>query len=207
MEAAIIPTPDSVDRRMMMRCIELSREGAAAGELPFGSVVARSGELLGQSANRAVRDGDLSRHAEIVAIAQAQRRAGRQNLGDCTLYSTVEPCPMCSFCIREAGIGRVILALQSPVMGGLSRWNILRDETLSHDIPFVFGAVPEVVTGVLAQEAARVWRDWNILFWQVIKLRRLLVEPVSAAVQKSPKRHVGSLRGLVHGLYSRPWRA
>jgi tRNA(adenine34) deaminase len=88
---------------MMTRCIELSRDGVAAGELPFGSVIARGDEILSQSTNRVVRDGDLSRHAEIVAIAQGLSRAGRHGLRDCTLYSTVEPCPMCCFCIREGG--------------------------------------------------------------------------------------------------------
>jgi len=188
--------PDSVDRRMMVRCIELSREGAAAGELPFGSLVAKHGEILAQSANRAARDGDLSRHAEIVAIAQAQALTDGPKLADCTLYSTVEPCPMCSFCIRAAGIGRVVFALSSPIMGGFSHWSILREDTLAHDLPFGFGKCPEVGAGVLAQEAARVWHDWNPLVWQVIKLRRLLVRPVCALTRRSPERHLGSLRAL-----------
>ena len=168
---------DAVDRRMMARCIELSRMGTAAGELPFGSLIARGAHILAESANCAAREGDVSRHAEIVAIAQARKAAAGAKLGDCTLYTNVEPCPMCAFCIREAGIGRVVFALASPVMGGLSRWNVLRDDALSDGIPFVFGPVPEVVNGVLAEEAAVVWRDWNPLAWQVIKLRGFLVEP------------------------------
>jgi tRNA(adenine34) deaminase len=185
MDAVNISTRDVIDRRMMARCVELSRSGAAQGELPFGCVIERDGEVLGESENRAVREGDVSRHAEIVAIAQA-RKGGGTKLNGCTLYSNVEPCPMCSFCIREAGIGRVVFALGSPVMGGLSRWNILRDDTLSDGIPFVFGAVPEVVTGVLAEEAGLAWRDWNPVAWQVIKLRGFLVEPQAAAAQVIP---------------------
>jgi len=112
-----------VDRSMMARCIELSRIGAAAGERPFGSVVARGADILGESANCTEREGDVSRHAEIVAIAQARNVLGGASLAECTLYSNVEPCPMCAFCVREAGIGRVVFALRSPVMGGLSRWS------------------------------------------------------------------------------------
>ena len=80
-------------------------------------------------------------------------------------------------CIREAWIGRVVYALGSPVMGGLSKWNILRDDDMSGRMPQIFGAVPEVVSGVLVHEAQQAWRDWNPLAWQMIKLRGLLTEP------------------------------
>jgi tRNA(adenine34) deaminase len=154
---------DDLDRRLMARCIELSRAGAAAGELPFGSVVAREPELIAESANCTNREFDLSRHAEIVALAQARKAVGDQNLRDCTIYSTVEPCVMCSYCIREAGVRRVVFALTSPIMGGLSGWNILGEDKLSDRIPFVFRSPPDVATGVLADEAASVWREWNPL--------------------------------------------
>jgi tRNA(adenine34) deaminase len=192
---------DAVDRRMMARCIELSRMGAAAGELPFGSLIARGPDILAESANCAAREGDVSRHAEIVAIAQARKVAPDAKLGDCTLYTTVEPCPMCAFCAREAGIGRVVFALGSPVMGGLSRWNVLRDDALSDGIPFVFGAVPEVVNGILAEDAAQVWRDWNPVAWQVIKLRGFLVEPPDGAVRVIPGHRPRPLRHLIRTLF------
>jgi tRNA(adenine34) deaminase len=199
-------TRDAIDRRMMARCIELSRTGAEAGELPFGSLIARGAEILAESANQAAREGDVSRHAEIVAIAQARKLSPDGKLGDCTLYSNVEPCPMCAFCIREAGIGRVVFALGSPVMGGLSRWNVLRDDVLSDGIPFVFGAVPEVVNGILAEEAGHVWRDWNPVAWQVIKLRGFLVEPPAAAVQVVPGHRPRPFRHLMRTLF-RPVQA
>ena len=84
---------------------------------------------------------------------------------------------MCSYCIREAQIGRVAYALRSPLMGGLSKWNILRDGEISDRLPQIFGAVPEVVSGILLHEAQQAWRDWDPLVWQMIKLRGLLTEP------------------------------
>jgi tRNA(adenine34) deaminase len=200
MNMASFSAREVVDRRMMARCIELSRAGAAAGERPFGSVVARGAEILGESPNCTEREGDVSRHAEIVAIAQARKRLGGAKLSDCTLYTNVEPCPMCAFCIREAGIGRVVYALGSPVMGGLSRWNVLRDDTLSDGIPFVFGAVPEVVSGVLAEEAGEAWREWNPLAWQVIKLRGFMVAPRESKPQVDRGRRPRPLRHLVRSL-------
>ena len=68
-------------------------------------------------------------------------------------------------------------ALRSPVMGGLSKWNILRDDGMSDRLPQIFGAVPEVVSGILLHEAQQAWRDWDPLAWQMIKLRGLLTEP------------------------------
>jgi tRNA(adenine34) deaminase len=196
-----------VDRRLMARCIELSRMGAAAGERPFGSVVARGAEILGESANCTEREGDVSRHAEIVAIAQARKFLGGAKLADCTLYTNVEPCPMCAFCIREAGIGRVVFALRSPVMGGLSRWNVLRDDTLSDGIPFVFGAVPEVVSGLLAEEAGEAWREWNPVAWHVIKLRGFMDAPSAAKPRVVPGHRPRPLRYLLRSLFRPPQSA
>jgi tRNA(adenine34) deaminase len=166
----------ATDKAMMARSIELSREAVSKGEYPFGTVIARDGEVVAEAINRTIRDGDVTRHAEVIALTEAQKTIGRGELRRCTLYSNIEPCAMCAYCIREAQVGRVAYALGSPVMGGLSKWNILRDEGMS-DMPQIFGPVPEVVSGVLAHEAQRAWRDWNPLVWQMIRMRGLLVEP------------------------------
>jgi tRNA(adenine34) deaminase len=71
----------------------------------------------------------------------------------------------------------VVYALSSPVMGGFSKWNILRDDEMSGRMPQIFAAVPEVVSGVLAHEAQLAWRDWNPLAWEMIRLRGLLTDP------------------------------
>jgi tRNA(adenine34) deaminase len=167
---------EAIDEAMMARSIELSREAVSKGEYPFGTVIARDGEVVAEAINRTIRDGDVTRHAEVIALSEAQKTVGRGELRHCTLYSNIEPCAMCAYCIREAQVGRVAYALGSPVMGGLSKWNILRDEGMS-DMPQIFGPVPEVVSGVLAHEAQRAWRDWNPLAWQMIRMRGLLVEP------------------------------
>jgi tRNA(adenine34) deaminase len=172
---------ESVDRAMMARCVELSRIAIAKGEYPFGTVVARNGDILAEAINRTVRERDVTRHAEVLALSHAQRTVGREQLRQYTLYTNIEPCAMCSYCIREAWIGRVVYALGSPVMGGVSKWNILRDADMSGRMAQVFDAVPEVVGGVLAREAAQAWQDWSPLGWQMIKLRGLLIHPSAQA--------------------------
>ena len=164
------------DQRMMARSVELGRQAAREGEYPFGSVIAFGDEIIAEGANQTKRDKDESRHAEIIAIAMA-RRLGKAPLRECTLYSTVEPCPMCAFCIRSAGVGRVVFALASPIMGGMSRWDILRDRTTALRLPFLFGAPPEIVTGIGAEDAQRMWAHWNPLAWQAIKRIGFFVKP------------------------------
>ncbi len=165
------------DLKMMRRCVELSAAAVQQRELPFACVICRDGEIVAEAINRVVQDGDVTRHAEILAISEAQRVLGRSDLSDCTIYSNVEPCPMCSFPIRETRIGRVVYAISSPMMGGLSKWNVLGDNEISNVMPEVFGDAPEVAAGLQYREAAAVWRKWNPVFWLGISFRGCLADP------------------------------
>jgi len=171
------PLVDAFDAAMMERCIRLSEEAVRQGEYPFAAIICRDGEVLIEATNRVRRDQDVSRHAEIVALSEAQKLLGSSNFDGCTLYSNVEPCPMCAFMVRETRIRRVVFSLKSPIMGGYSRWDILSDRGLSSRMPELFGTCPEVTAGVLAQDAARVWRRWNLIAWNVIRLRGIFSSP------------------------------
>jgi tRNA(adenine34) deaminase len=169
-------THSATDLRMMRRCVELSALAVERRELPFACVICRGDEIVAQATNRVTQDGDVTKHAEILAIAEAQRVLGRTDLSDCTIYCSVEPCAMCAFPIRETRIGRVIYAISSPMMGGLSKWNVLGDHEISNVMPQVFGDIPEVSAGLLYSEAASVWRKWNPVFWFGIRFRGCLAE-------------------------------
>ena len=162
---------DNTDRQMMARCLELARTATRSGEFPFAAVITKNGEIVAETINQVARDADITRHAELTAISAGQKVLGRGNLKNCTLYTIVEPCPMCSFAIREAKIGRVVFALSSPLMGGSSRWNVLGDDVLSSHMPEVFAPPPDIVPGLLGKEAAQVWRRWNPIIWGIIRLR------------------------------------
>jgi tRNA(adenine34) deaminase len=159
---------------MCRRCIELSAQAVRDGELPFACVVCRGEEVVCETTNRVVRDADVTRHAEILAVSEAQRILGRRDLSDCTLYSNVEPCAMCSFPIRETRIGRVVFSISSPIMGGFSKWGVLSDAQLSNAMPEAFGDAPEIHAGLLFDEAAAVWRKWNPVLWTLIRLHGYL---------------------------------
>jgi tRNA(adenine34) deaminase len=162
---------DDVDLKLMERCIELSRLATLEGEFPFAAVISKNGEIVVETTNRVVRDGDVTRHAELLAISKAQESLGKGKLAGCTIYSNIEPCVMCSFPIRESRISRVVFAIASPLMGGFSKWGILSDREISTVMPEAFSKPPEVVVGVMRQEAEQVWRKWNPLIWGIIRYR------------------------------------
>lgn len=154
------------DHGMMGRCLELARESVKQGEYPFGCVIAREGDIVAEGVSHTVREADESRHAEIIAISNAKRNVGPKMLRQCTLYSTVEPCAMCAFAIWAAGIRKVVFSLHSPVIGGSSRWDILRATSLR--LRFLLGPKPEVVSGVLAEETLRELWEWRPLIARAI---------------------------------------
>jgi tRNA(adenine34) deaminase len=161
----------ATDLVMMERCVHLSATAAKQGELPFACVICDGDQVVAEATNRVREEGDVTRHAELVAISHAQRTLGRKNLSHCTLYSTIEPCAMCSFPIRETRMKRVVYAISSPTMGGVSKWNILRDTEISNVMPEAFGPVPEVVAGLMGREAELVWWKWRPIIWAIIKQR------------------------------------
>jgi tRNA(adenine34) deaminase len=180
---------DVQDLRMMERCLELARQGVEQGELPFGAVIASRGQVIAEATNRVSSERDVTRHAELVALSEAQKILKRKRLPDCTLYSIVEPCPMCSFPAREARICRVVFAISSPVMGGFSKWDVLSNNNLSSKLPEVFGPAPEIVSGLLSQQAEQVWNDWNPLAWRFMRRRGCIGRAVEQA-----SRHAGAPR-------------
>ena len=181
------------DRTMMARCIALSAAAIEQGELPFAGLVCRGDKVIAQATNEVVQGGDITRHAELVAISKAQKVLGQKELAGCTLYSNIEPCAMCAFAARETRIERVVFSIRSPMMGGLSKWNVLRDSELSSAMPEVFGPVPEVIGGFMREEAEKIWQSWHPLIWAAIKRRGYLdgedADPALEHLHAIPERH------------------
>ena len=99
--------------------IALEEASIAAGELevPVGAVIVRDGEILARCHNLCLQNQAATAHAELLAIEQACKKAGSWRLSDCTLYVTLEPCPMCAGAIVNARIPRVVFAAKDPRMG------------------------------------------------------------------------------------------
>jgi len=107
----LLPKKYMTDRDFMEQAIRLAQEGMDAGTGgPFGAVVVRQGQVIGQGQNRVLADGDPTAHAEIVAIREACAHLGHFQLEDCTLYTSCEPCPMCLGAIYWARPARLVYA-------------------------------------------------------------------------------------------------
>jgi tRNA(adenine34) deaminase len=180
------------DERMMRRCFALAIESAGLGEYPYGAIIARNGKVVAESTNRVARDRDVTRHAEVVAISEAQRAIGRTSLDGCTMYMNAEPCAFCCYAIRESRIAKVVYAMRSPIMGGVSRWNILGDRMLSDTMPEVFAPPPDIVQDFLCEEADMALRQASPVVWSFIRWRGLFAPaPQPPVGDDSDCAHVG----------------
>ena len=99
---------ENPDEKYMQEALREARAAAAAGEIPIGAVVVWKGRIIGRGHNQTERLRDTTAHAEMIAVTAATEAMGGKYLTDCTLYVTVEPCPMCAGALAWAQIGRIV---------------------------------------------------------------------------------------------------
>jgi tRNA(adenine34) deaminase len=195
------------DAEMMRRAIALAVRSGEEGEYPYGVVICRRGDVVAESINRVAHERDVTRHAEVVAISEAQKALGTVSLDDCTIYVSAEPCVYCCYAIRECRIGRVVYGLASPHMGGVSKWPVLTDRDISDAMPEVFAAPPEIVAGFMAQNAEDALLKASPLVGRAMKARGLFVSPpATVAATRSltwRERIMGVLRRVVFDRFGR----
>ena len=137
----------------MAAALELARESAQCGEVPVGCVVTdRDGHIIGKGRNRREAEHSAVAHAEVEAIDEACRALGTWRLDGCSLYVTLEPCPMCSGAILLARVGSVYYGAKEPTLGSCgSVINLFMER---------YGYSPKIVGGILEDECARVLTDF-----------------------------------------------
>ena len=140
------------DEEYMRLALKLADEAAAEGEVPVGAVVVRDGEVLGTGRNRRETMGNALAHAELEAIDMACRKLGGWQLVGCTLYVTLEPCPMCAGAIINSRIARMVQGATNPKAGSCGSVVDLFALPYNHR--------PEVITGVLGEECAAVLKSF-----------------------------------------------
>lgn len=141
--------------RYMTLALERARETGRQGNRPVASLIVRDGAVIGEGRNTILTDHDPSAHAEIAAIRQACARLKTIELSGSTLYSTLEPCPMCFWAMQEAKIPRLVLGGR---YAGIGRTDMGRYNVESF-LQFT-GRSLEVVTGVLAKECEAARLEW-----------------------------------------------
>lgn len=137
----------------MKKALDLAREAAAAGEVPVGCVVTdEAGTIIGIGRNRREETRHADAHAEIEAIREACDQLGTWRLEGCTLYVTLEPCPMCAGAIVNARIPKIVYGAKEPNFGSCGSVLNLFEERYGHH-PAIYG-------GVLKDDCAKVLSDF-----------------------------------------------
>ena len=140
------------DEKFMREALALAQAAADEGEVPVGCVVVRGEEIVGRGRNRRESAKSALAHAEIEAIAEACRNLGGWRLWQCTLYVTLEPCPMCAGAIINARLPRVVYGAKEPTNGCCGSAVDLFMLPCSQK--------PELVPGVLEEECSQMLKDF-----------------------------------------------
>jgi len=139
------------DETFMAMALDEARLAGAIDEVPIGAIVVCDGAVVARGHNRREADNDPAGHAELIAIRSAATRLGRWRLSGCTVYVTLEPCPMCAGLMHQARIDRCVYAAPDPKAGALGTLYDLHDDTrLNHRF--------DVTSGVFAEESADMLR-------------------------------------------------
>ncbi len=140
----------------MMRALDQARRAFDEGEVPVGAVIVHENRVIAEAHNQRETLNDPTAHAEIIAITQAAEVLGSWRLLDCTLYVTLEPCPMCAGAIVQARLPTVIYGTEDPKAGACKTlYEITSDVRLNHQ------AV--VMGGVLREECRAILREFFVL--------------------------------------------
>lgn len=145
-------SPVLTDEEYMEKALELAQEAASRGEIPVGAVVVdKDGKVIGEGFNRREELQSPTAHAEVLAIEQAAKTLHNRRLSGCTLYVTLEPCPMCAGAVMNAGLKRLVYGAFDDKNGACASVATLFDEKFTH-IPMVRSRVLKDRCGEILSE-------------------------------------------------------
>lgn len=138
------------DERWMQEAINQARIAESLGEVPIGAVIVRDGSIVGAGYNLRERDRDPTAHAELIAIRQASEALQAWRLLGCTLYVTLEPCPMCAGAILQSRVERVVYGASDPKAGCVGTlMDLLQDSRFNHVSPWTSGVLHKECSSLL----------------------------------------------------------
>lgn len=129
-----------------------AQKAAIVGETPIGAVVACGGEVIAAAHNARENNNDITAHAELIAVRAAAAKKGDWRLGDCTVYVTLEPCPMCAGALLASRVSRVVYGAKDPAAGAMG--------TVLNLARYPLGSAPTVTAGVLEAECRAILQDF-----------------------------------------------
>lgn len=135
----------------MKRCLELAAQANSEGKAAVGSILVLKDEIIAEAREGEPGLPDFMAHAENIAILKATNLLQTKNLSDCVLYTTVEPCLMCAYLIRNMKIKKVVYGTETPAGGDSSKFAFLKDDLLAN-----WSDPPEVISGVMREECEKI---------------------------------------------------
>ena len=143
----------NADEKYMRAAIGQARKAGAIGEVPIGCVIVYEDKIIARGYNRRTIDKNVLSHAEIIAIKKACKKMGDWRLEGCTMYVTLEPCPMCAGAIVQARIPKVVIGCMNPKAGCAgSVLDLLHEDGFNHQV--------EMENGVLEEACSRLMKDF-----------------------------------------------
>ncbi len=141
------------DQRFMRAAIAAAEIAEENDDVPIGAVIVYKSQIIGKAYNQREQLKDPTAHAEIIALTQAAAFMESWRLNGCTIYVTLEPCPMCAGALVLSRMDRLVYGCDDPKTGACkSLYNIVQDERLNHRL--------EVTSGVLADECSKLLQDF-----------------------------------------------
>ena len=141
------------DEHFMHVAIEAAKIAEENGDVPIGAVIVHNNQIIAKAYNQREQLADPTAHAEIIALTQAAAALETWRLNGCTMYVTLEPCPMCAGALVLARIDRIVYGCDDPKTGAIkSLYNIVQDNRLNHRV--------EVTCGILADEYSRILQEF-----------------------------------------------
>lgn len=139
-----------MDERFMQMAIEEAKKAREIDEVPIGAVIVYNNEVIATGFNLRETTQTTLSHAELLAIQEANKKIGSWRLEDCTLYVTLEPCPMCAGAIVQSRIKRVVFGASDPKAGcGGTLMNLLEDERFNHQAELTCGVLETKCSALL----------------------------------------------------------
>ena len=167
----------TTDEKYMKEAIRQAKKAAAIGEVPIGCIIVYEDKIIGRGYNRRMVDHTVLAHAEILAMKKACKKMGDWRLEGCTMYITLEPCPMCAGAIVQARIPRVVVGSMNPKAGCAgSVLNLLEMDGFNHKV--------EVIRGVLQEECSSMLSDF---FKELREKKKMLKKSLAEQVGNSEK--------------------
>ncbi|MCI8535874.1 MAG: tRNA adenosine(34) deaminase TadA [Hungatella sp.] len=157
----------TLEEKYMKAAIREAKKAAAINEVPIGCIIVHQDKVIARGYNRRIVDKNVLSHAEIIAIRKACKKMGDWRLEDCTMYVTLEPCPMCAGAIVQARIPKVIMGCRNPKAGCAgSVLDILHQSGLNHQV--------ETETGILEEECSKLLKNFFKTLRQTKEMARKL---------------------------------